>query len=118
MTSSTPQQSGMVLNLVQRDAMRESVGYIVWLEGERGGTSLGQGSAVRLAASARILAQLGWEEAGHRDSYPLEVDEEIANLMREWVGRLTDGGEAIDPDDQPMIDAGRFVAATFEGTVV
>jgi hypothetical protein len=96
----------------QRDAMRESVGHIFAMQGHYldhdyvGHERDGVRSAIRrLTAGAGILDQLGWVQQGDRDSYRLEADDDISELMREWVGRLPQGGEAMDPVDQPMLRA-------------
>jgi len=73
---------------------------------------------LRLPVGIRVLDQLGWEADGDRSSYTLEVDAEIAELMRE-VGRI--GRElaaddldrpALAPRDWDMIDAAIAVGRT------
>jgi hypothetical protein len=102
----------VILDRAKRDAMRESVGHIFAMEGDYldhdyvGHEREGARSAIRrLTAGAGILDQLGWVQEGDRDSYRLEADDDISELMREWVDRLTQGGEAMDPVDQPMLRA-------------
>ena len=67
-----------------------------------------------LNVAVRILDQLaGWQQAPDRDSYTLELDDDIVRFMRELERNareiLRDGGD--DDIDFAKLDAARIVAA-------
>jgi hypothetical protein len=68
----------------------------------------------KLAACTRLLDDLGWEQQGNRDSYELEVDQDIAQFMEE----LDRGARGALKDDSVNVssrerDAAARVGVTF-----
>jgi hypothetical protein len=70
----------------------------------------------RLSVCVRLLEQLGWKKRGDRDSYELEVDEDVARFMehvdRHARGALEDDKEAaLQPSDAYAAYGFTFTAA-------
>jgi hypothetical protein len=132
MAISTAQQPSVTLTLAQRDAVHEFIGHLLAADGNVLDMSRGQlerefviHASWRLSVGARILDQLGPEADGNRDSYSLELDDDIAKLMQE-VGReasdtlrgdlrTDDHGVMLYPGaaviDRAAVDAALSVAA-------
>jgi hypothetical protein len=116
---SISQQPTVALTRAQRDAVHDAVELIC------GRDELSHFDPDRreditslighLSAVPRLLEQIGWERGGDRETYELDIDDDIANLMQE-VGRtgiavLTDAyrsGDmrAVDVDVAKVAAAG------------
>jgi hypothetical protein len=144
MTSRTPQHLSVTLDRVQRDGVRDAVDLLFISDMLARSESYGRERVIshltHLSAVPELLEQLGWEKEGDRDSYVLELDDQIVGLMQE-VGRmgseeLTDGytavrvcramtaeywgddaGERYFDLDTAKVDAAAVVAAAITGAV-
>jgi hypothetical protein len=125
------QQSDATLTRAQRDAVHEHIGHVFAGEGDglefavaRGDRPRVRSAIWRLGVGVRMLDQLGWEEDGDRDSYRLELDDDIAAFMEE-LGRHGDAAlqddlrpgepQSLIDIDRAMIDAARVVKAAIAG---
>jgi hypothetical protein len=90
-TSTSQQTSSVTLTRAQRDAVHDAVELICGRD-EMSHFDPDRREVItsligHLSAVPRLLEQIGWEREGVRETYELEIDDDIAKLMQE-VGRI------------------------------